>query len=180
MPFQRRQLLRTLSFVFGSSFLWSRNQLDAQTATPPKVSPPAGVTVHDGTSAGTEMEKVMGIGGLFFRAHDPKALGLWYQQHLGISLMPTGLQDSVWQQEAGPTVFAPFKETTGYFGDLSKSWMVNFRVRDLDRMAAQLQAAGIAVKVDPQSYPNGRFARLNDPEGNPIELWQPRVPDTKG
>ena len=126
------------------------------------------------------MEKVTGIGGLFFRAHDPKALGLWYQQHLGISLMPSGLEDSVWQQEAGPTVFAPFKETSSYFGDPQKVWMVNFRVRDLDKMAAQLQAAGITVKVDPQSYPNGRFARLNDPEGNPIELWQPKVPDTKG
>jgi len=119
------------------------------------------------------MEKVTGIGGLFFRAHDPKALGLWYQQHLGISLMPTGLHDSVWQQEAGPTVFAPFKETTGYFGDPAKLWMVNFRVRDLDKMAAQLQAAGIEIKVDPDAYPNGRFARLHDPEGNPIELWQP-------
>jgi glyoxylase I family protein len=58
--------------------------------------------------------------------------------------------------------------------------MVNFRVRDLDKMAAQLQAAGIAVKIDPQPYPNGRFARLRDPEGNPIELWQPKAPDTKG
>ena len=126
------------------------------------------------------MEKVTGIGGLFFRAHDPKALGLWYQQHLGISLTPTGLQDSVWQQEAGPTVFAPFKETSTYFGDPQKVWMVNFRVRDLDKMAAQLQTAGITVKIDPQSYPNGRFARLQDPEGNPIELWQPMVPGTKG
>jgi len=72
------------------------------------------------------------------------------------------------------------KETSDYFGDAHKSWMVNFRVRDLDKIAAQLQAAGIAVKIDPQSYPNGRFARLHDPEGNPIELWQPKVPDAKG
>jgi len=126
------------------------------------------------------MEKVTGIGGLFFRAHDPKALGRWYQQHLGVSLTPTSYEESPWQQEAGPTVFAPFEETSDYFGDAHKFWMVNFRVRDLDKMAAQLQAAGIAVKIDPQSYPNGRFARLHDPEGNPIELWQPKVPDTKG
>jgi glyoxylase I family protein len=79
-----------------------------------------------------------------------------------------------------PTAFAPFKETSDYFGDAQKVWMVNFRVRDLDKMAAQLQASGIAVKIDPQSYPYGRFARLHDPEGNPIELWQPKVPDTKG
>jgi len=183
MSFQRRQLLRGLSYVFGASFLGSRNQqgLAAQTNLPPKISsPPARAAAGEGIAAGTALEKVTGIGGLFFRAHDPKALGLWYQQHLGISLMPTGLDDSVWQQEAGPTVFAPFKETTTYFGDASKSWMVNFRVRDLDKMAAQLEAAGIAVKIDPQSYPNGRFARLQDPEGNPIELWQPKVADTKG
>jgi len=114
------------------------------------------------------MEKVTGIGGLFFRAHDPTALGRWYQQHLGVSLTP-----SSYEEEAGPTVFAPFAETSNYFGDAHKVWMVNFRVRDLDKMAAQLRAAGIAVKIDPQSYPNGRFARLHDPEGNPIELWQP-------
>ena len=114
-----------------------------------------------------------GIGGLFFRAHDPKTLALWYQQHLGVSVLPRASGDPVWQQEAGPTAFAPFPEKTKYFGDDSKSWMVNFRVRDLDKMAAQLEAAGITVKIDPQTYPNGRFARLHDPEGNPIELWQP-------
>jgi hypothetical protein len=81
-----------------------------------------------------------------------------------------------WQQEAGPTAFAPFEETSGYFGDTHKVWMLNFRVRDLDKIAAQLQAAGIDVKIDPQSYPNGRFARVHDPEGNPIKLWQPAKP----
>lgn len=180
MRFHRRQLLRILSFAFGSSFILSRDRLGiaAQTGTQPMTSPPAaGAVVRNGVATGAEMEKVTGIGGLFFRAHDPKALGRWYQQHLGISLTPSSLQDSVWQQEAGPTVFAPFPETSGYFGDAHKVWMVNFRVRDLDKIAAQLQAAGIAVKIDPQSYPNGRFARLYDPEGNPIELWQPARPN---
>jgi len=120
------------------------------------------------------MEKVTGIGGFFFRAKDPKALGLWYQQHLGILVIPTSPEESSWHQEAGPTAFTAFKETSTYFGDPSKVWMLNFRVRDLDKMAAQLQAAGIEVKVDPESYPYGRFARLHDPEGNPIELWQPK------
>jgi predicted enzyme related to lactoylglutathione lyase len=182
MYFQRRNLLRFLSFTFGSSFILGRNQLGfaAETAASPTTPPPSsGAAVAPGLADGTATEKVTGIGGLFFRAHDPKALGLWYQQHLGISLTPTSEQDSVWQQEAGPTVFAPFKETTGYFGDPQKVWMVNFRVRDLDKMAAQLQAAGIAIKIDPQTYPNGRFARLHDPEGNPIELWQPMVGDSK-
>ena len=116
------------------------------------------------------MERVTGIGGLFFRADDPKALARWYQQHLGVSLTPTSYEESPWQQEAGPTVFAPFPETSDYFGDAHKVWMMNFRVRDLERMAAQLRAAGIDVKIDAQAYPNGRFARVHNPEGNPIEL----------
>ncbi len=176
MRFQRRQLLRILSFAFGSNFILSRNQLGiaAQTTIQPMISPPpTGAAVRYGFARATEMEKVTGIGGLFFRAHDPTALGRWYQQHLGISLTPSSYEESVWQQEAGPTVFTPFAETSKYFGDAHKVWMVNFRVRDLDRMAAQLRAAGIAVEIDPKSYPNGRFARLHDPEGNPIELWQP-------
>jgi glyoxylase I family protein len=180
MRFQRRQLLRIFSFAFGSSFIMSRNQLGiaAQTAIQPKIPlPPAGAPVRPGFAGETEMEKVTGIGGLFFRAHDPAALGRWYQQHLGVTLTPSSYEESVWQQEAGPTVFSPFAETSDYFGDVHKVWMVNFRVRDLDRMAAQLRAAGIEVKIDPQSYPNGRFARLHDPEGNPIELWQPKRRD---
>ncbi len=172
MRFQRRQLLRILSFAFGSNFIFSRNQLGMAAQTPA-----AGAADRHGLSGGTEMEKVIGIGGLFFRAHDPTALGRWYQQHLGVSLTPSSYEEPVWQQEAGPTVFSPFPETSDYFGDPHKAWMVNFRVRDLDKMAAQLRAAGIAVKIDPKSYPNGRFARLHDPEGNPIELWQPARPD---
>ena len=104
------------------------------------------------------MERVTGIGGLFFRARDPAALSRWYQDHLGITLTPSTYDDVPWRQEAGPTVFAPFPTDTEYFGNAKQLWMVNFRVRDLDRMAAQLQAADIAVKIDPQSYPNGRFA----------------------
>jgi glyoxylase I family protein len=77
------------------------------------------------------------------------------------------------QQEAGPTALAPFPEATAYVGDPGKLWMINFRVRDLDAMTAQLDAAGIKVVLDPERYPNGRFARLDDPEGNPIELWEP-------
>jgi glyoxylase I family protein len=139
----------------------------AQAASP---APPAKAALESG---GSEMEKVAGIGGFFFRAHDPKALGNWYQQHLGIALTPTSEDGNVWQQEAGPTAFSPFPETTKYFGDSAKVWMVNFRVHDLDKMVAQLRAAGIEVK-DPETYPKlGRFARLHDPEGNPIELWQP-------
>lgn len=119
------------------------------------------------------MEKVSGIGGLFFRARDPAGLGLWYQEHLGINLIPTSYEESPWTQEAGPTAFAPFPEQTDYFGDAKQTWMINFRVRNLQAMTAQLREAGINVEIDPERYPNGTFARLNDPEGNPIQLWEP-------
>ena len=120
------------------------------------------------------METVTGIGGFFFRARDPAALGQWYQAHLGVSLVPTSYGVEPWQQEAGPTAFAPFPADTDYFGDAKYAWMINFRVSDLAAMAAQLRAAGIEVEIDAEEYPNGLFARLNDPEGNPIQLWQPK------
>ena len=123
------------------------------------------------------MEKVTGIGGLFFRAHDPESLARWYETHLGVAMTPSSYDQEPWRQEAGPTAFAPFPETTDYFGPSRPEWMVNLRVRDLDAMVAQLRAGGIPVEVDPQPYPNGRFARLHDPEGHPIELWQPAGPD---
>jgi glyoxylase I family protein len=118
-------------------------------------------------------ERVQGIGGLFFRSRDPKALAEWYQRHLGIDPTPTDYNQPVWQQAAGPTVFAPFPMDTKYFGSPQQTWMVNFRVRNLDAMAAQLRASSISIDIDSAVYPNGRFARLHDPEGNPIELWEP-------
>ena len=170
MTVQRRKLLQVLSYVFGSSIIPLRSQFAMAVQNAAPAMSPAAPAQHE--AAGTEMEKVAGIGGFFFRAHDPAALGRWYLEHLGISLTPTSLGAPVWQQEAGPTVFTPFPETTKYFGDPQKMWMLNFRVRDLEKMAAQLRAAGIEVKVSP-SDAGGRFAHLHDPEGNPIELWQP-------
>lgn len=122
---------------------------------------------------GADQEKVTGIGGFFFRASDPKMLTKWYADHLGIATVPMSKDDQPWRQEAGTCAFQPFPEKTKYFGDMSKQWMLNFRVRSMDRMVAQLQAAGITVEVDPKTYPNGKFASLHDPEGNPIQLWEP-------
>jgi predicted enzyme related to lactoylglutathione lyase len=119
------------------------------------------------------MERVIGIGGVFFRARDPAALAQWYEQHLGITRVPTDNDQPCWEQQAGPTVFAPFPQDTDYFSRPEQAWMINFRVRDLDAMSAQLKNSGIRLS-DPESYPNGRFARLHDPEGNPIELWEPK------
>ncbi len=118
------------------------------------------------------MEKVTGLGGIFFRAQDPKALKQWYAKHLGAGPASPENPYDPWEQEAGPTAFEPFPANTEYFGRESQQWMLNFRVRDLDAIVAQLRDAGIEVTVAPEeSY--GRFARLQDPEGNPIELWQP-------
>jgi len=121
------------------------------------------------------MEKVIGIGGVFFRARDPKALADWYETHLGVKKTPTDYGAAPWFQGAGPTVWGAFKQDSKYF-PLSQAWMVNFRVKALDAMVKQLRDAGIKVDVDPEQYPNGRFARLYDPENNPIELWQPNGP----
>lgn len=121
------------------------------------------------------IQKVLGIGGLFFRSENPERLAKWYETYLGISLVPTSYGQKPWHQDAGPTAFAPFEKNTKYFGKPEQSWMVNFRVADLKAMVAQLRAAGVTVE-EPQSYPNGDFARLHDPEGNPIELWEPKEP----
>src|SRR3954453_22913511 len=147
MSFQRRRLLQVLSYAFGSSFILPRNGLamPAQNAAQPANPAPPAKEAAKHEWGGTEMEKVAGIGGLFFRAHDPKALGEWYQQHLGIALTPTSEGATVWQQEAGPTSYTPFPETTKYFGDPQKVCMVNFRVHDLSKMVAQLRKAGIEV-----------------------------------
>lgn len=119
------------------------------------------------------MEKVKGIGGMFFRAKKPSELAAWYEKHLGINPVPTSYDQSPWSQESGPTVFAPFELDADYFGDSSRHWMINFRVDNLDNMVKQLQDAGIEVTLKEDEFPNGRFARLSDPEGNPVELWEP-------
>lgn len=123
------------------------------------------------------MEKVLGIGGVFFRAKDPASLARWYEEHLGINPVPDSYEARCWQQDAGMTVFAPFDQGTEYFGRAEQQWMINFRVRDLDAMVAQLEATGIGVEVNAETFPNGRFARTHDPEGNPIELWEPSEPN---
>jgi predicted enzyme related to lactoylglutathione lyase len=126
--------------------------------------------------AAQPIERVTGIGGFFFRATDPKGLAEWYERHLGVTRTPQSYSEEPWRQDGGSTVFGPFAANTKYFGRPTQQWMINFRVRDLGAMVAQLKRANIAVDVDSQVYPNGRFARLEDPEGNPIQLWEPKDP----
>ncbi len=112
----------------------------------------------------------LGIGGVFFRANDPTALQEWYRKHFAIALD----DPYVWMQQAGPTVFMPFAKDTDYF-PADKQWMINFRVADLDAVMAALREAGIEVTTNPDwdSAEVGRFARIHDPEGNQVELWEP-------
>jgi predicted enzyme related to lactoylglutathione lyase len=116
------------------------------------------------------MEKVTGIGGVFFHSEQAEELADWYERHLGVRRVGKVYEDGSWWQDEGPTVFGG--EPTPGFGPAKKPWMINFRVRDLDAMVAQLRAAGLEVEVDPEIYPNGLFALLHDPEDNPIQLWQ--------
>jgi predicted enzyme related to lactoylglutathione lyase len=116
---------------------------------------------------GAAMSKVTGIGGLFFRAQDQQALAQWYETHLGLT--------QLFKQEAGLTVFAPFRAETDYF-PADKQWMFNLRVDDLDGMLDHLRALGVAVETRPDEWDSletGRFARIHDPEGNQVELWEP-------
>ncbi len=113
---------------------------------------------------------VNGIGGVFIRARDPEALATWYREHLGVGAGNYGK----WSPEAGPSVFTTFAQDSDYF-PTDRQFMLNFRVTDLDAMLATFAGSGIAVITKPEwNAPGvGRFARIHDPEGNPIELWEP-------
>jgi len=122
---------------------------------------------------------VLGIGGVFFRAKEPEALSAWYDRHLGVGSGHDGsgtknADDGFWQVKAGPVVFAPFKAATDYW-PAGKEFLLNFRVSGLDALLSSLRASGIDVETRAEwdTPETGRFARIHDPEGNPIELWEP-------
>ena len=140
------------------------------------VSGPAAVAPAQETAPRVERQVALGIGGLFVRAADPAALSAWYERHLGINPVPTSYDDTPWVQEEGPTIFSPMPDVEEGMLPKGKSWMLNLRVADIEAFVAQLKADGIAVELDPQTYPNGRFATLAAPEGNPIQLWERKLP----
>ncbi len=122
---------------------------------------------------------VLGMGGLFFRARDPDALNTWYREHLGIGAgcNATGEGEPnewFWKTAGGPMVFAPFKDSTDYFA-ADKQFMINLRVSGIDALLESLRVSGIEVitKAEWDDPTTGRFARIHDPEGNAIELWEP-------
>lgn len=121
----------------------------------------------------------LGIGGLFFRSRNPDSLSAWYREHLGIGAgcVAEGQGEAnewVWKAQGGPVVFAPFPADSSYFA-ADRQFMLNLRVAGLAEMLEQLNAAGVAIETcDEWDTPEvGRFARIHDPEGNPIELWEP-------
>jgi len=122
------------------------------------------------------MEKVTGIGGFFFLGKDSTKLNEWYEKHLGVRGVGQTYEDGSWWQDEGPTVFGA-ESDTAQLGGPGYAWRINFRVKDLDAMVAQLRSSDIRVNVEETIYPNGRFAHLQDPEGNHIELWEPAGAD---
>ena len=124
------------------------------------------------------MQKVKGIGGIFFKTRDPKALGAWYRDQLGVPVEEWGGASFGWHPPGEPerranTIWSPFAADTPYFAPSDASFMVNYRVEDLDAMLAQLAASGIDPVGGIEESESGRFAWVLDPEGNKVELWQP-------
>ncbi len=123
------------------------------------------------------MKRVTGIGGVFFKAKDPKALGDWYRTHLGMNVAEWGGVVFRWAEDnpdgSGVTAWNLFKDDTSYFAPSTSTFMVNYRVDDLDALLAKLREEGCNVdaKVDESEF--GKFGWVMDPEGNRVELWQP-------
>lgn len=125
------------------------------------------------------MKRVTAIGGVFFKADDPKALNEWYSKHLGIPLDSYGSAVFHWRDDENPdkkgsTVWSTFKRETTYFGSGPQSSMINYRVENLDALLEALAAEGVVIDPKREEYDYGKFAWIVDPEGNRIELWEPK------
>ena len=130
------------------------------------------------------MARITGIGGVFFKSrNDRAALAAWYQEHLGISLESFGGAVLKWPDDKGEdkglTVWHIAEKESQWFSPSDSSFMINYRVDDLDEMIAQLRAAGVEIVGGPESHENGKFAWIMDPEGNKVELWEPMIWDEK-
>jgi len=119
------------------------------------------------------MGKVVGVGGIFLKAKDPKALLSWYAEQFGVPCTDYGTIDFDGPSSMGKTVFCIFPEKSDYFGESGQGAMVNFRVDALDEVLARLEASGAWIDPNRQTYDFGRFAWFRDPEGNRVELWEP-------
>lgn len=125
----------------------------------------------------TNMKKVTGIGGIFFKSKDPKAINQWYKTHLGFETSPYGtnfewreMEDST---KKGTTVWNPFKDDTKYFDPSTKDFMINYRVENLEILVEELKKENVTIVDNIETYDYGKFVHIMDPEGNKIELWEP-------
>jgi len=125
-----------------------------------------------------EKKRVTALGGIFFKCEEPQKLRDWYQQHLGLKTDPYGATFE-WRkvdepETKGQTVWSTFKKDTDYFAPSSKDFMFNFCVEDLEWLLAELKKEGIEQIGEMQVFDYGKFAHIVDPEGNKIELWEPK------
>jgi len=122
------------------------------------------------------MKRVTGIGGIFFKCKDPEAINQWYNKHLGIPTTKWGATFE-WRNaeddQKGQTVWNPFKADTKYFEPSDSSFMINYRVENLEALVEELKKEGVTIVDELQSYEYGKFIHIMDPEGNKIELWEP-------
>ena len=122
------------------------------------------------------MKRVTGLGGIFFKCKDPKKTNEWYKTHLGIDASPYGAKFR-WQEEdgsakSGYTLWTPFPEDTKYFGSASQSFMINYRVDDIEALVTELKKEGVTLLDEIEASEYGKFVHILDPEGNKIELWE--------
>jgi predicted enzyme related to lactoylglutathione lyase len=143
----------------------------------------AGMAFQESKAKPTVRARATGIGGIFFKSENPAKLTEWYEKHLGIKLR-AGAQAGEppmfeWREKGRPetvgvTVWSPFPKNTKYFGPSGASFMINYRVDNLDRLLQQLREAGVKVDNKVSDDANGRFGWAMDPEGNRFELWEPK------
>ena len=126
------------------------------------------------------MKRVTGLGGIFFKGEDNKKSAEWYKTHLGIPVEEWGGGEFKWRDHSNPekegsTVWNIFKKDTTYFGPSSQNYMINYRVENITELIEVLKKEGVTVVDGPTADEGfGKFAWILDPDGNKIELWEPR------
>lgn len=133
------------------------------------------ITSEQSNSAKTK--KVTGIGGVFFKCKDPKAINAWYKKHLGFETSPYGTSFK-WRQiedstKKGLTQWNPFPEKTKYFEPSTKDFMINYRVENLEALVEELKKENVTIVDKIEAFDYGKFVHILDIEGNKIQLWEP-------
>ena len=124
------------------------------------------------------MKKVTGLGGVFFKCDDPKGMNDWYTKNLGLPASAYGTTFE-WREEDDPskkgsTTWSTFPKDTKYFQPSVNEFMINYRVEDIEALVAQLKQDGVTIVDEIEDSDYGKFVHLLDPEGNKIELWEPK------